>query len=65
MQLEAMFNHWMVSNIALAFHEPKKLPSTPREAFPQLFDEIEESEESQWDRFIEGAHKINKKRGDK
>jgi len=61
----ASFSYWIVHQVAKAFNNPKELPKTVKEAFPELFN-IVIDEELQQLAFLEGAKRINriKERGD-
>lgn len=63
LQMEATFTHWLAVNIAHAYNDPKKIPRTPRDAFPSIFKLNEaDNEELQIERFIEGAKAVNRRK---
>lgn len=74
-KLEMQFNASLVyklgSLIGVAVNEPKKYPSTSKEAFPKLFDDLVEdrSKQQDWQVMKERINKYNthlkQKRGEK
>lgn len=53
---------WLASTLAVAIHKPEKMPKSLEVAFPGVHSEVQDNEELQQQRFLEGVQKYNNNR---
>ncbi len=68
-QLKASLVYQLGNLVGLAFHEPKKYPPSIKKAFPNLFDDIDEPVQQNWqvmkERLNAYGDYLKRKRGEK